>query len=124
MKISRLPFNIAFDSIAFRQWLTMVTDALLRMGNLQRVLDATASLDFPQVAAQSTQTLTVSVPGAKLDATNPQRVVIRCAVFNAGLTYEGYVSADDTVTIVAINYSTVPINPPSHVFGVTVFQYV
>ena len=90
-----------------------------RLGQDQRQPTATATLDFPGVAAGGSQTLSVSVPGAApgdaVQATPPSG-------FDARLTVHAYVSAGNTVTVRAGNPSAGEIDPASGTWRVTVIK--
>ncbi len=122
MRIYPPPVRELIPSNNWNVWFDLVFKAILSFNGLQKVLSTTATLDFPNIAAQSTQTLTVALTGAKLDAANPARVVLGYAV-TMGIIYDGYVSADDVVTVRAMNFTAGAINPASSIFSITVFQY-
>lgn len=89
-----------------------------------RTLTATASLDFPSIAAQtatttSFQTRTITVTGAEVgDAV----VLGPPSNIAAGLIWEGYVSATNTVTIRLGNCTAAPIDPASATWRATVLK--
>lgn len=83
-------------------------------------IGATATLDFPSVAAQSAQNLTITVTGAVVgDCVAPG---IPAAAVATGLMFTMYVSAADVVTVRAHNYTTSAINPPSGSFKAMVIR--
>ena len=75
-----------------------------------------AALDFPQVAAQGFQDLTVSVPGAAPG----QRVALGSLGPWGPIVYQAWVSATDTVTVRAANYTSAATDPISATFWVQV----
>ncbi len=75
----------------------------------KKMLMATAALDFPSVAAGASQALTVTVTGAA--ANDVVSLGLPTNGFNIGLMIKGYVSAADTVTVLAQNYTAAPIDP-------------
>ena len=79
-----------------------------------------AELDFPSVAANSTQDLTVSVidarPGNGVSVTVPDGL-------NAGLIAHAWVSADDVVTVRLTNITGGAIDPASGNFRIEVRKY-
>lgn len=82
--------------------------------------DPLQTLDFPSISAQSHQDLTVTVTGAE----EYDKVLISPpSSITAGVNYLGFISADDTVTVRAINYTSGAIDPASAVFRVTVLKY-
>lgn len=107
-----------------REWANWVAEISRAKGRLTETLTATASLDFPAVAANGgSQDLTVTVTGAK--AADPQPVVSLGlpSGLNAGLVFHGFVSADDTVTVRATNATTGAINPAAFTCRVEVRRY-
>jgi hypothetical protein len=82
---------------------------------------ATAALNFPEIAAAGTEVLTIAVTGAATgDAVH---IGVPTAAINAGVIYWGYVSAADTVTVVANNITAGPINPASGTFRAVVMGF-
>ena len=75
------------------------------------------TLDFPSVAAQSQQSLTATVTGARVGdfAMVSGRDV-------SGVIFTIAVTANDTVTIYAKNFTAGAVNPASHSFKITVLQ--
>lgn len=81
------------------------------------VLTATATLDFPNILAQTCAELTITVTGAVVgDAVRlgPPSTI------EANLSWNGYVSAADTVTVRVCNPSAGAINPASATWRATV----
>jgi hypothetical protein len=85
-----------------------------------RLLTATASLNFGNLVAQSKLDLTITVTGA----------VVGDAVFlglptatTAGIIHEAYVSAADTVTVRANNFTSGAIDPAAMTFRVVVMGF-
>jgi hypothetical protein len=80
----------------------------------------TASLDFPSISAGNYQDLTITVPGV---VANDSVELGLPAAPTAGLVYQAFVSAADTVTVRATNITGSPINPAAQTFRVTVTHY-
>lgn len=78
----------------------------------------TATLNFPSVAGQSFQDLTIAVAGAVPGDAVGLGVPIEAVT--AGLVYSAWVSAADTVTVRAHNYTAGAIDPASGTFKATV----
>lgn len=80
----------------------------------------TASLthDFGAISAQTQATQTVTVTGAQIG----DAVIVRPTTAVNGIIIDGTVTAADTVTVRAANYSSGSINPASQVYRVIVFQ--
>lgn len=94
-------------------------EAQLASANM-RALHASASLDFPSIAATTgTATLTVSVPGASAG----DRVALAPpAVLPAGLIPMAAVTAADTVSLTLLNHTAAAIDPAAMTWGVTVLK--
>jgi hypothetical protein len=93
------------------------TSSALQLRDMKR---ASATLDFPSIAAAATATLTVTVPGV----TTGDDALVFPNVPVAGIVYSAYVSATDTVTVRAINITAGAIDPASQAYRVIVFtQY-
>lgn len=85
---------------------------------LSKLLTATATLDFPSISAVSQQSLTISVPGA---AVGDEVAMALPAAPTAGIVFNAFVSAADTVTIRATNVTASPVDPASASYSVIVF---
>lgn len=84
-----------------------------------KILTATASLDFPSISAASQADLTITVTGA---ATGDEVIMALPAAPTAGLVFNAFVSAANTVTVRASNITGSPINPSAATFGVIVIN--
>lgn len=87
---------------------------------IKKELSATASLDFPSIAAGSFAELTITVTGAQVND-----AVIPGLPFNpnSGLIYQMFVSAVNTVTVRANNFTAGAIDPAAQTFRATVRNY-
>lgn len=83
----------------------------------KRGLSATATLDFPAIAAQSQQTLTATLTGARVGD-----FAIISSADVSGVIFTAAVTANDTVTVYAKNYTAGSINPASQSFKITILQ--
>lgn len=88
---------------------------------IKKILSAGVALDFPSIAAQSSQVLTVTVTGAGVN--DPVAVGLPSNGINAALVTNAYVSAADTVSVRVLNVSAAAVDPGSLFFRVTVFVY-
>jgi len=79
-----------------------------------------ATLDFPSISAQSNQDLTITVKGASVD--DAVILGIPNASALAGVVYNAFVSAVDTVTVRACNYTAAGKDPASGVFSAIVVR--
>lgn len=83
------------------------------------VLYATATLDFPSIAAGSSQELTITVTGAAVGDT----VALGApAAIEAGLVWNGYVSATNTVKVRVSNITGSAVDPASATWKATVLR--
>lgn len=93
---------------------------LLNEGSpVTHVYSATATLDFPSVAAGGTQALTVTVPGV---AVGDIVVMSLPAAVNNGLIFDARVSDVNVVTVRALNITAAPIDPASALFNFLAFK--
>ena len=82
-----------------------------------KVLSATASLDFGSIGAAAQANLTITVTGA---AVGDEVVMALPAAPAAGLVFNAFVSAANTVTIRASNITASPVDPAAATYGVIV----
>lgn len=85
---------------------------------LTKVLTASATLDFPSIAAAAQANLTITVTGA---AVNDEVVLGLPAAPTAGIVFNAFVSATNTVTVRATNVTASPVDPASATYSVIVF---
>jgi hypothetical protein len=87
---------------------------------LSKTLVGSSTLDFPSVASLAAQSLTVTVTGAA----DGDKVVIGYpnASDDDGIIWKSRVSAANTVTITAVNYTLGSIDPASGTFKVSVIK--
>lgn len=86
---------------------------------ITKVLTATATLDFPSIAAATQASLTITVTGA---AVGDEVIMALPAAPAAGLVFNAFVSATNTVTIRASNISGSPVDAASASYGVIVIN--
>ncbi|MAT90413.1 MAG: hypothetical protein CMC35_06935 [Flavobacteriaceae bacterium] len=86
---------------------------------LLKGLTATATLDFPNIAVNGSAELTVTVPGA---TTGSSCNCAPNASVEAGLFWNCYISAANTVTIRVANNRAAAVNPASKSWKVTVVE--
>lgn len=84
---------------------------------ITKVLTATATLNFPSISAASQADLTITVTGA---AVGDEVMMSLPAAPAAGLVFNAFVSAADTVTIRASNITASPVDAASASYGVIV----
>ena len=109
--------------------LKKITDGKLILGGslavgagtpMTQVLSASATLDFPSISAAGNQDLTITVTGA---AVGDVVAFSLPASPNAGVVFNAWVSATDTVKIRATNVTGSPIDPSSATYRVMVTKF-
>lgn len=103
--------NVTFASLALAASGTAITNWI----------GASATLDFPSTAAQSSSDLTITATGA-VDGDTVILGVPDAAV-NANACYTAWVSASNTVTVRLNNFSSGSLDPTSGTFRVLVMQW-
>ena len=86
---------------------------------ITKVLTASASLNFPSISAASQADLTITVPGA---ATGDEVIMSLPASPAAGIVFNAFVSAANTVTIRASNITALAVDPAAASYGVIVIN--
>ena len=84
---------------------------------ITKVLSGSASLNFGSIGAAAQADLTITITGA---AVGDEVVMALPAAPAAGLIFNAFVSAADTVTIRASNITAAPIDPAAATFGAIV----
>jgi len=84
---------------------------------LTKVLSGSASLNFPPIATTASADLTITVTGA---AVGNSVVMALPAAPAAGLVFNAFVSATDTVTIRASNITALSVDAGAATYGVIV----
>lgn len=85
---------------------------------LNKLRTATATLDFPSINAVSQADLTITVTGA---AVGDEVALALPAAPTAGIVFNAFVSATNTVTVRATNVTAAPVDPASASYSVLVF---
>jgi hypothetical protein len=84
---------------------------------ITKVLSGSASLDFGSIGAGAQAGLTIAVVGA---AVGDEVIMALPAAPAAGLVFNAFVSAANTVTVRASNISGVSVDPAAATYGVVV----
>ena len=84
---------------------------------VSKILTNTASLDFGSISAASQADLTITVTGA---AVGDEVIMSLPAAPAAGLVFNAFVSAANTVTVRASNITGSPVDPAAATYGVIV----
>lgn len=103
-----------FQTISVNQLTGTVTSGAL----VSSILTGSAALNFPSIAAVSQADLTITVTGAAVGA---EVVMGFPAAPAAGIVFNAFVSATNTVTIRASNITATAIDPASATYSVLVF---
>lgn len=88
---------------------------------VEAVLSNSASLNFASIAAAASADLTITVTGA---AVGDEVTVGLPAAPTAGIIYQAFVSAANTVTVRATNITAGAIDPAAQTFNVAVLKLV
>lgn len=99
-------------------WASWFNELFLSVFGWSRTFTASLTYDFGSIAAQSQATTPVTVTGV---AVNDAVIVTPASAVN-GIIIDGTVTAANTVTIRAVNYSSGAIDPGSKAYRVIVFQ--
>lgn len=99
-------------------WLEWFRSVYYGLFGWKRTFTASKAHDFGNIAAQGEDTTTVTVTGVR----SGDAVVVRPTTAVNGIAIDGTVTANDTVTIRAFNYSSGAIDPASQTYRVIVFQ--
>lgn len=94
------------------------TGAITTGATLTKLLTASAALDFPSIAAVSQADLTITVTGAVV---GDEVALALPAAPTAGIIFNAYVSAANTVTVRASNITAAAVDPASASYSVIVF---
>jgi hypothetical protein len=84
---------------------------------ITKVLSGSASLNFAEIAAAAQASLTITVTGA---AVGDEVIMALPAAPAAGIVFNAFVSAADTVTVRASNITAAPVDPAAATYGVIV----
>ena len=105
-------------SIWTQTWSAWFNAVFRALGAWNISLTATLTHDFGSIGAQSQAAQTVTIDGAR----SGDAVIVRPTTAVNGIITDGTVTADNTVTVRAVNYSASPIDPGSQVYRVIVLQ--
>lgn len=86
---------------------------------LTNVLGASATLNFASIAAAAQEDLTITVTGA---AANNAVILGLPTAPTAGIVFDAFVSAANTVTVRATNITGSAVDPASATYSVVVIQ--
>ena len=101
-----------------RSWATWFTEVWQAVFGWKKTYTGTLTHDFGSINAQIQATQTLTLTGARVG----DAVLVRPTTAVNGIILDGTVTADNTVTVRAVNYSSGAIDPASQVYRVIVFQ--
>ncbi|MCR4308159.1 MAG: hypothetical protein NUV80_06390 [Candidatus Berkelbacteria bacterium] len=96
-------------------WFTSLWQAIF---GWNKTYTGTLTHDFGSIATLSQATQTVTITGAR----SGDAVIVRPTTAVNGIIIDGTVTADDTVTVRAVNYSSGSIDPASQIYRIICFQ--
>jgi hypothetical protein len=99
-------------------WLEFFRSVFYALFGWKRSMTATLTHDFGLIAAQSQATQTLTVQGVRVG----DAVIARPTTAVNGIAIDATVTANDTVTLRALNYSAAGIDPASQTYRVLVLQ--
>lgn len=101
------------------EWVRWLQKITLGLSGWNRSLTQTAVINFAAVGANAESTAsTVTVTGAR----QGDAVQVQPLGYVGGIIYKGAVTADDTVSVYACNFTTASIDPASTTFRIIVLQ--
>ena len=115
--LERLPVS-GTSAMWPRVWAMWFTEAWQALKGWRSTLYTTLVHDFGSINAQVQATQTVTVTGAVVG----DAVLVRPTTAVNGIILDGTVTAVNTVTVRAVNYSSGSIDPGSQTYLVLVFQ--
>jgi len=122
MTINSVPeksdLTVADDKGASPSWLEFFRGVFYALFGWKRSYTATKNIDFPNIVAGGQQTSVVTLMGVR----QGDAVIVSAKTQVNGLDVFGFVSANDTVTVVRFNYSAGSIDPVADDFRVVVLQ--
>ena len=107
--------NLSLWPKPWGNWLTALS---LNIFGWTKTYTGSKTHDFGSIASLATDTTTVTITGA----VSGDMVSVTSGTPTTGIIVDGYVSAVDTVTIRAMNFTGAGVDPASSTFRVIVFQ--
>lgn len=99
-------------------WVLWFKQIFIAMTGWSKSMTASVTHDFGAIAAASQASTTLTVTGAR----SGDAVLVTPSEDTSGVVFSGVVTANDTVTIYAKNYTAGAINPASTTFRIIAFQ--
>lgn len=101
-----------------RVWAMWFTEVWRAVRGWRSTLYGTLTHDFGSINAQTQATQTVTVTGASVGDV----VIVRPTTAVNGIILDGTVTAANTVTVRAVNYSAAPVDPASQTYLIICIQ--
>jgi hypothetical protein len=102
---------------SFQEWFKQIRNAVNSL--IDKFKYSSIVFDFPNIGAVAISTTTTTITGS---AIGDNVLVTPSTALEAGLVVYGYVSATDTITLVASNPTAGAINPVSRTYYITVIK--
>jgi len=118
LDIAENPRTKQLSAVWGRTWGTFFTEVWGALFAWRHSFTVILTHDFGSIAAQSQATQTVTVNGVR----SGDAVIVRPTTAVNGIIVDGTVTADDTVTVRAANYSNAAIDPASQVYRIICLQ--
>ena len=99
-------------------WATFFSQIFYALLGWKKTFTKTLTHDFGSINAQTEATQTVTITGVR----SGDAVIVRPTTAVNGIILDGTVTANDTVTVRAVNYSSGSIDPASQTYRILVFQ--
>jgi hypothetical protein len=116
--MNQAPIREAYqDGLVTKGWANWFNQVFNALNGWNSSVTTTATLDFPPVAAQGQQSLTVPLNGARIGDSVQIYVSDTTGIF-----YTGSIVADNVVTVYAKNFSAGIIDPASSIFRIILLQ--
>ena len=120
--LSPLTQPISGDGVVppgWSSWFTLIDRAL---SGVKRSFSFTETIDFGSIAAQSQLASVVASSAASTGARVGDAVTVTPTSDVSGLIFTGVVTANDTVTVYAKNFTIAAIDPASQVFRISILN--
>ena len=112
------PVSEADKASCTAPWSNWFQQVFLCLAGLKKTFNVTATIDFGNTASGGQSSSTVTVTGAR----SGDIVIVTPTADVTGMVFTGVVTAIDTVTVYAKNFSTGAVDPGSQVYRILVVQ--
>lgn len=112
------PISVENKATIPTPWSNWFQQVFLAVAGVVKTFNVTVTLDFANTGAGAQSSLTATVNGAR----SGDLVIVTPTADVSGMIFTGVVTAIDTVTVYAKNFSTGAVNPGSQVYRILVVQ--